>query len=716
MNKVEGKVSRVLYQNERNYYTILLFREDNGITFSVVGYFPLISESLRLTLFGSWKNHKQHGKQFETSSYEIMEPKDTSELITFLTSSLVDCSYQVAFDIAKKMGLRYLKEFSNIAACKKQLPLREETERNLIKNSTFLLSFYEKKTMLEELLKMGFEQEIACKMAFSEVPPPMHKIKQNPYFLIRRFDLSWNTIDGIALKNGIGKKSTIRIEEGILYLLELASNEHAHMYLPQAMLEKTIQQFLKIEFEPSSYLDTMENEQKIVRDLKDRIYSEENHRLEKLLAENLYRLSKGTPVISTSSSSIKKDDFNYSDDQLDAIKMPFDHQVSVISGPAGTGKTTIISKIIKEFKRLKYDIQLCAPTGRAAKRMMEVTGLNAKTVHHILGFNSETKLPSYNRSSPLGKTCYIVDEASMLDIKIASYLVDAIPDGSKLIIIGDEHQLPSIGPGTVLKDLLECELFPVKRLNQVFRQSEGSYLLDYATKIRNGESLDVKSLPKKCDFKHFNLSKTNQIKEGIRKLVTGFVQKGLYDIFDDLQIISPIHKGPIGVKELNSMIQDIINPNAKTELVYGSKVFRTGDKVIQLVNNPDKNVYNGDIGKIESISKKGKSIIVNYSGERMEYISEEIFELDLAYALTVHKVQGGEYPFVIMPFHSSFGTRMINRKLFYTAATRAKKQFVLLSDEATIQQAIDNNGSETRYCNLIGRLKEARLKTLFKAS
>jgi len=716
MNKVEGKVSRILYQNARTYYTILLFREDNGTTFSAVGFFPLIGESLRLTLFGTWKNHKKYGKQFEISSYEMMEPKNAHDLVEFLTSSLIDCSYQIALDIAKTLGIRYLKEFKNINACKKALPFREETERNLIKNSTFLLSFYQKKTMLEELLKMGFEQDVACKMAFADVPPSLKNIKQNPYFLIRRFDLSWKMIDDIALKNGVGKKSTIRIEQGILYLLELASNEHAHMYLPQKMLEKTIQSFLNIEFDPSSYLTTMEQDKKIIRDLKDRIYSEENHRLEKLLAVNLYRLSKGTPVIPTSSSAIKKDDFDYSTDQIDAIKLPFDHQVSVISGPAGTGKTTIISKIIKELKKLKYDIQLCAPTGRAAKRMMEVTGLNAKTVHHILGFNSETKLPSYDHTFPLSKTCYIIDEASMLDIKIASYFVDAIPDGSKLIIIGDEHQLPSIGPGTVLKDLLECELFPVKRLNQVFRQSEDSYLLEYATRIRNGESLDVKSLPKKCDFKHFNLSKSNQIKEGIRKLIEGFVQKGSYNMFDDLQVISPIHKGPIGVKELNSMIQDIVNPNPKTELSYGSKVLRTGDKVIQLVNNPDKNVYNGDIGKIESIDKKSKSIIVKYGGERIEYISEEIFELDLAYALTVHKVQGGEYPFVIMPLHSSFGTRMINRKLFYTAVTRAKKQFVLLSEESTIQQAIDNNGSEVRYCNLIGRLKEARLKTLFKAS
>jgi len=713
LQKIEGRVSRVLFQNAKNYYTIMIFRDaKDDKSYSVVGYFPIIHPFLRVSIYGQWKSHKKHGKQFEASSYEILEPKNENELLEFISGDIIGCPYPVAFEITKKLGLSYLSEYDNFAALKNKLTPREGLDTALSKSAEKLTIFYKRIDMLKALSAMGFEQSLASKMVFSENPPKLDEIRKNPYLLIKRYDLKWKDMDEIALKNGIGKKSATRMEQGILYLLEEASNSYAHMYLPQNTLEREVQKFLNISFDVASLLDIMENENKVVRDLKDRVYSGENYRLEKTLAINLYRISKSDPIVKKKPFKINMGGFPYSTDQFEAIELALNEQLCIISGPAGTGKTTIVLKMIEELKKMGYHLQLCAPTGRAAKRMTEVTGMEAKTCHHILGFNPETKLPTFNNSTPLYANCFIIDEASMLDIKIASYLLDAIPSGSKVIIIGDEHQLPSIGPGTVLKDLLECNFFPTKRLEQVFRQGKDSFLLDFATKIRNGIHLPLDSMPKKTDFKFLELKNHNSIKEAIKKLVAGFVKLGKYNVFDDLQIISPIHNGPIGVKELNALVQDIVNPNPKDEILYGNKLFRTGDKVIQMHNNYDKKIYNGDIGKIHSINKKSKSILVDINGERIEYIGEELFELDLAYVLTVHKVQGGEYPFVIMPFHPSFG-RMVNRKLLYTASTRAKTQFVVISDETTIQKAIDSNEDELRYCNLIGRLKEARLKKIF---
>jgi exodeoxyribonuclease V alpha subunit len=393
--------------------------------------------------------------------------------------------------------------------------------------------------------------------------------------------------------------------------------------------------------------------------------------------------------------------------------MAIQNQLSIISGPAGTGKTTILVKIVKELKQLGYDVQLCAPTGRAAKRMSEVTNMKSVTIHNLLKFSAETKLPLYNRDFPLTRNCFIIDEASMIDLKIASYLFEAIQSGSKVVIIGDVHQLPSIGPGKMLSDLIECKFFPVKELNQVFRQSGTSYILDFATKVRNGEHLDFGTLPSKSDFKFAEMSGLKEIQNAIKQLVQRFVAAGKYDPFEDLQIITPIHAGPIGTKELNSHIQDILNPLKTTEVSYGDRIYRPNDKVIQLSNNPDKELVNGDIGKILRVNAKEKHIVVDFYGRVVDFYDEELFELDLGYVLTVHKIQGGECPFIIMPYHSSFGQFMLNRKLFYTAITRAKRQMLIVGEEEAVKNSIDNNDSDVRYCNLIPRLKSARMDHLF---
>lgn len=717
MQKIEGKITRVFVHNEKNYYTVMSFRDRNtGKNVSVVGYFPMLLPYLNMTLFGEWKKHPKYGEQFSVLSYAISEPQTEQELTAFLTGEIGRCSYGVASNVARELGLSYLEHYEDIPTIlhklSDQTKARQELVGELTHTAQRIKRFFERREMIQFLTNWGFDHVTSSKIAFSEYPPTIQAITTNPYALVKQYDLEWKKVDQIALANGFNKMDTLRIEEAIVYLSEEASNSESHMYLPQDELEKRIKSFLGFSIDMEAFLASTEEEGKIVRDLKNRIYSKLNFHLEKSLASNLYRIAQSAPCIKTKQIKIDATNYPYSPDQVEAIELALNNQLSIISGPAGTGKTTIVNKMIEEFKKLGYNIQLCAPTGRAAKRMAEVTKMKAKTVHHLLAFHAETKEPLYTRTNPLPATCYIVDETSMLDTKIASYLLAAVPSGSKVVIIGDEDQLPSIGPGTVLKDLLDCGFFATKRLTDVFRQKGGSHLLDTSMAIRKGESIDFPSFPEKCDFKLFNLTKPEHIRLALEKLVTNFVKTGQYDVFNDLQIISPIHNGPLGVVQLNALVQKIVNPNTKNELTFGSRTFREGDKVIQLTNDYDKKIYNGDIGRIITIEPKTKSILVDFQGKTFEYIGGDLFDIDLAYVLTVHKVQGGEYNYVLMPFHPSFG-RMVYRKLLYTAVTRAKKQFIMLSTASIIEQAIRNNDTEIRFCNLIGRLKEERLRKLF---
>lgn len=711
--KIEGKVSHVKFQSKRNYFSIFSLSTSDK-TVIVTGHFPIIYRSLKLRIFGKMISTKKHGKQFQASSYEIVEPETRFELEDFLSSDLIQCSFGLSFSIGQKIGLDYLKRYKDINYCLSKLSIHEseQVKKELQRNIYHLDQYFQKKNVLEELMKLGFSQEISCRIAFSDEPPKLDDIRKNLYSLIERFDLDWKLVDDTSLRNGTGKHAKIRIQAGIYHLLDRVSNEKGHMFIPQNVLDQSILKFLGIKVNLDEELKELEEENKVIRDYKDHVYSIPNYESERNLADNLYRLSQSKPDIPVVCSSFD-DSFPYSEEQKKAIKIAVENQVSVISGPAGTGKTTILVKIIDELKNAGYNIQLCAPTGQAAQRMKEVTGFPALTVHRLLQFDAKTKKPTVNRSFPLDKNCFILDEASMGDIKIISYLTDAIKNGSKLVIIGDIHQLPSIGPGKFLQDLIQCKYFDSADLNEVFRQKQTSQILEFATKIRRGETFDFSTLSKQDDFVFYQSNRTQTIQDALVKLVEKFVGTGKYDPFKDLQVITPVNKGPLGVGELNKRIQNVVNPHGNNELVYGNRVFREGDKVIQLQNNYDKHIYNGDTGVIVQINKRNKSVWVEFDSKPIEFYDEELFDMDLAYALTVHKMQGGECPFIFMPFHSCFGSFMLNRKLLYTAVTRAKRQLIMIGDEEAVQTSIENNLSEQRYCNLIPRIKSARMNTLF---
>lgn len=713
MEQLEGKVKKIIMQNQDNNYTICLIDDGkfNGLV-SVVGHFPIMYINMDFKLFGKWKDHQRFGKQFVVDSFDILMPKSNNDLLPFLTSSFIDCPITLACEIERKIGIQYLEIFNDIDLVNLKLKDSkfDKTKLGVVKKN--IEEFIEKKNSIDFLTKKGLDQSVASKIVFSNTYTNLDDIKENPYNLISLYKLDWDLIDNFAQNIGFSFTGSFRYKEGIKYLLNLASENHAHMYLPIDTLVKSSQKFLTTSNDFNFELSELEKTDEIVKDGKGRVYLKENYIVEKNLAEHLYRIHKAKPYFDTSSYTIDFSDFPYGDKQKEAIETAFRSQVCIISGPAGTGKSTIVKKIVKTHQDAGFKIKLCAPTGRAAKRLKEVTGKKAVTAHLLLGFHSATNHPMLGLRNPIEADCIIVDEASMLDIKLARFLVEAIKSGAKLIIIGDPNQLPSVGPGTVLKDLLDNEFFPKVELDEVYRQS-GGVLLDVATKIRKGESVDFNSIPSKSDFKLLKVSTQENIKSAIGQLVNRFMANKKYDILTDLQIISPINNGPIGVKELNKFLQNIINPKPKKELKMGYSIFRTGDKIVQNENNYDKKLFNGDIGFIVDIDLKSKTIIADFDGFLHSFSGEEIFNISLAYCSSVHKAQGGEYKFVIMPLHESYG-RMINRKILYTGGTRAKTAFISLSTEELFNKAISKSGEEVRYSTFVDRLKEQRLVNLLK--
>lgn len=715
--KIEGKISKIFYHNPRSYFTSMAIVQGFE-SISCSGSFPILYPKASVVLYGNYKMHKKYGNQFIAESYDLKEPSTSFEMIDFLGCEAVGCDPYIASRIASKIGLEYLNIHKKIDELMKDFldvtNMPQDDIRKVLERTSGAIDLFQlRKKLLKGLSEMGFAPEIASRIAFSGVPIDLDEVKRNPYTLIKPFDLTWELVDKIALNNGMRKDSQVRIEEALCFLLDYATEKNAHMFVTSGSLRKVSQKFLQIEFDFDYHLSHLEHDHRIMKDIKDRIYSTENYVSERLLAENLYRIHKGTPP-QVPADAIQFEEGEFAKDQEDAIRLMLSSPLSIVSGAAGTGKTTILTKTIKTLEQNGFQIQLCAPTGRAAKRMKEVTNIQAKTIHHLLQFDRFTKAPQFTKREPLEKNCYIVDEVSMADIKLMSHLFEAIPNNSKVILVGDVNQLPSIGPGKFLKDLLTYEAFPSKVLTEIFRQKEGSCLLDVATKIREGEQFELDDLPKNSDFRFLNLHEPSQIKQSIRQLLERFAQTN-YDPFDDLQIITPIHKGSLGTMELNSYVQDILNPCQGNDLTYGNRLFRKHDKVIQTKNNYDKKIFNGDIGRIISLDAKSRYLLVKFDDETVEYNQEEIFELELAYVLTVHKVQGGEYPFIIMPYHGNFGRFMLNRKSLYTALTRAKTQAIFLGQWSAFQKSIATEQVSLRNCNLLGRLQEARLKNIFQS-
>lgn len=728
--KLTGEVIKVRYVNEENGYSVFDLNTSDG-EIKIVGIFDSVNIGESLEVEGVFTYDNKYGEQLNVSSYQKKLPSSTVEIEKYLASGIISTiGPKNASYIVKQFGKKSLDIVFD--ETDKLLEVRGIGKKSIekIKKSVEELKF--SKNILFHLTGLGISLSLSKKIYNIFRENTLEVINENPYKLIKNVKgIGFLKADEIALKNNLDKNSPYRIESAILYLLTQKAINFGHVYYPKEKLTNEVSKLIGVETEliEPVYMNLLLSSEVVI----DNSFEESNIYLDYLYVSESYIASKLAKMALNDDfkilfdiekeikEAIKSLSIKLSKIQIDAIKSCFEVNISIITGGPGTGKTTIINTISKIYLDNGYNISLCAPTGRAAKRIEETTGIEAKTIHRMLGY-----IPSsyddighfeYNEDNPLDTDVIIIDEMSMVDVVLFEKLLRGMKDNTRLVIVGDVDQLPSVGAGNVLRDLINSKKIKYTKLVDIFRQSESSNIIVNAHKINNGQEPILNE--KNSDF-FFLKTETPAI---TRNVVVDLISKRLpnaygYDFSKDIQILTQSRKGICGVFELNRLLQDILNPKTETtdELLVGNKLFRVNDKVMQTKNNYNLSffdsdgeenfgVYNGDMGHIIFIDKSSKKLTVEMDDNRViDYTLEDLDNLELAYAITIHKSQGSEFKSVIIPMFD--GYRLLQtRNLLYTAITRAKENIVLVGDKNVMNNMIRNNTINSRYSNLENRIK-----------
>lgn len=732
VESLAGYVEHIIYRNADNGYTVLnLVSGEDEIT--CVGIFSAIAEGENIEAQGEYTEHPTYGQQFKVTSFEEKAPEDEEAIERYLGSGAIK---GIGLAMAARIVRRFKEDTFRI--------IEEEPERlaeikgiSNRKAMEIASQVNEKRDLRQAMIflqQYGITMNLAVKVYQAYGQDVYGIIWENPYRLADDIDgVGFRTADEIAARVGIRMDSDFRVRSGILYTLLQASGE-GHTYLPETELTPRASKLLNVTAEQveKRYMDLAIERKIILKQMEDQtqIYAASFYYMEANTATMLKRLNVSYDVSDAEIEQRirgieKKSGMTLDEHQVTAVKEAVRNGLLVITGGPGTGKTTTINTIIRYFELEGLEIFLAAPTGRAAKRMSETTGFEARTVHRMLELNGGAEGSGgfeRDESNPLEADVIIVDEMSMVDISLMYSLLKAISVGTRLILVGDVNQLPSVGPGSVLRDIIQSHACNVVMLTKIFRQASTSDIIVNAHKINHGEEviLDNKSM----DFfflKRYDADVIiNVVLQLIKQKLPKFVDATPYDI----QVLTPMRKGLLGVERLNGILQRYMNPpaNDKVEKEYGSTVFREGDKVMQTKNNyqlaweirtkfgltVDKGlgIFNGDMGIIRQINDFAEQMIIEFDEGRMvEYPYKLLDELELAYAITIHKSQGSEYPAVVIPLLGG-PMMLMNRNLLYTAVTRARKCVTLVGNEVTFQQMIQNTSQQKRYSGLCDRLKE----------
>ena len=690
MEIIDCIVKHVIYQNSENGFSVWACEDkDSREKLRITGTLPKVRNGMEFHLEGYRKYDKKYGNQFCVVKYEEILPNTANGIEKYLSSGIIKgVGPGIARKIVSMFGDKTLDIIENNPEKLCEVPGigKKLIEKIKIRD--------ENKETLIFLYECGVNQSLALKICNTYGNKTVETIQRDPYSLIRDIQgVGFKTADMIADKIGFGREKYERLSEGLLYVLASFS-EQGHCYavydqlirksgavlgvdysLLEAVLEKLITKQDVVCIKPSD-----ENQQAAI--FLPRLYSDELG-----TKKQLDRISKGICRIKFHPGFSYESIFQYDPDQITAIQTAMYNKIMILTGGPGTGKTTTIRGIIDVYKAEGGKVLLATPTGRSTKRLSELTGMEAKTIHRLLEYKP---FYGYQRSNEckLEGDILIVDESSMVDITLMHSLLKAIPDNMSIILVGDANQLPSVGPGNVLHDLIESKKFPVVNLTNVHRQAQTSRIVTNAHLINNGQMPDI-SNGKDTDFFFIDKKNPDEVIETIVDLVANRLPKHYNIPSSSIQVLTPMKDKIVGAINLNKKLQSVLNPQGDG-LKRGEYIFKLHDRVMQIKNNYDKDVFNGDIGEIISINEKEEKLTVDFDSRIVEYKYHELNELVLSYATTIHKSQGSEYPFVVMPFDMS-NEVMLQRNLLYTAVTRAKKVLVIVGSKEALFHAVQNN-------------------------
>lgn len=720
MSYIKGNYRRSIYQNSQGY-NIGLFKVmdtddekladyiDHIITFT--GYFHELNDMDTYLFYGKLVTHPKYGEQFQVDNYERCKPEEKDSIIEFLTSGLFkgigEKKAKAIVDVLGKDTLKIILENPD-----NLILIPGVTKKNIEVLHTKLQEYESSYETILILTELGFSTKDAMIVYNFYKNKTKNIIDTNIYQIIEDiYNMTFKKIDAIALKSGLEKDAPIRVEASIIYIMNELSNAYGHSYYFKEEIASYLQRVLGINITEELFLSSLENLEKnlLIVKREDRYYLKEMYESETLITKRFRMLSREEDiVIKDIDSKIKELEnlfgITYNEQQFLAIKNSLLKQFLIITGGPGTGKTTImkgVTELYRTVNKLSYEqlqekIALLAPTGRAAKRMSESTLLRASTIHRFLKWQKETNKFQVNEYNKSRVEFVIIDEASMIDTYLMASLLKGISANCKILLVGDDHQLPSVGPGQVLHDLIESNFLQKVELTELYRQGKDSNILTLAYDIRQGEvNEEVFNVG---DDLTFIKTTPDQVVDNVLEITDTYQDLS----YKEFQILCPMYKTIAGIDEINRHVQNKVNPKTKNkkELQYGDVIFRENDKVLQLTNMPDENVYNGDIGIIKEIkTAPKKEIIIDFDGNIVKYTPSNFNNFRLAYAISIHKAQGSEFDVVIIPIVRNFN-KMLYRKLIYTAITRSKKKLYLIGDINALKYAVSNNNSDIRRTSI----------------
>ncbi len=724
---VKGTVEMILFQNNKNYYTVLKVdvQESNGDfddMVTVVGYFPNMVEDETYLFKGSVVQHPKYGKQLKAETFQKEIPQTKDAVIAYLSSDLFKgIGKKTAELIVETIGENAINEILKDNQVIEKVPkLSKKKQEQIVQQ---IISNQESEQVMIRLNELGFGSKLAMDIYKFYQHETLNVLDQNPYQLV--YDIKgvgFQKADQLAQQLGIHPNHPDRLKAGLLFLVEETCIKQGHTYLPQeSLINETIQLLSKNEGEDVRYeaiediMAQLTEEKKLI-EVDHMIAIPSLYYSEIKSIQNLFRVySHNEALTQFERSDIQlhigeieeMNEVHYAASQKEALECAINHKVMLLTGGPGTGKTTVIKGIVQLYSEIHgvsldyddyhnndYPIVLAAPTGRASKRLHESTGLEAMTIHRLIGWNQETK-PDDILDNEINAKLIIIDEMSMVDTWLFHQFMAAVPLDAQIIFVGDEDQLPSVGPGQIFKDLIDSNVLPRINLTEVYRQQEGSSIIELAHKMKLGEPVDI---TQRFHDRSFIPCSTEQIPDVVEKVVNNAVQKGY--TMADIQVLAPMYRGNAGIKRLNQILQSILNPvqdKSKREIEFGDVIYRKGDKVLQLINRPNDNIFNGDIGIIVGIFWAKENalnkdvVVVDYDGNEITYMKSDLTELTHAYCTSIHKAQGSEFPIVLMPIVKQY-YRMLQKPILYTGLTRAKQSLVFLGDSEAFNMGLATEG------------------------